>query len=462
MISPLPARAISRPALPRRPLAVFAAMIGLVIVSQLAVLTTRPGGPLGAPVYAIEAGVAGAELERIRGDVGFWSDRFASSPTDVIAATQLASAELELGRTTGDLVAYASADAAVRAALGIVPDYLPALALRGTTDIALHRFGEAVSIAQTILTSRPSDPAGLGILGDASLELGDLATAHRSFDQLGSSDGGSATTIRSAHLAFIEGRTDTAVALSRSAVTEAIADGLSGTSVAWYLVQLGDVLAATGDPSGARDAREAAVTAAPDSWLAHGGLARSLAAAGDIDGAIGELDAGLAIVPQLDLLARRSDLLDRRAGSGDAAQAATDRATIEAIATLASASGTAYDRAFVVYLADHGLQPDRAVDLARSEATVRHDVYGHDALAWALLAAGRPTDAAAEIDQALAVGIRDPRVLYHAGMIAAATGDVASARQRLSTALALDPAFDPRQADRARETLAAVGGPEAP
>ena len=245
-------------------------------------------------------------------------------------------------------------------------------------------------------------------------------------------------------------------------MSEAIEDGLSGTAVAWYLAQLGDVLAATGDPADARDAREAAVRAAPDSWLAHGGLARSLAAAGDLDGAIAELDAGLAIVPQLDLLARRSDLLERRGGAGDAAQAATDRATIEAIATLASASGTVYDRAFVLYLADHGLQPERAVDLARSEATVRHDVYGHDALAWALLAAGRPAEAAAEIDQALAVGIRDPRVLYHAGMIAAATGDATAARERLSTALALDPAFDVRQADRARATLASVGGPVAP
>ncbi len=456
MISHLPARTTSMRGLPRRPAALLAATVAFVVISQAASFATRPGGPLAGPAYAVDTGIAGAELERIRGDVRFWSDRFAGSPTDVVAATELASAELELGRTTGDIAAYSAADAAVTSALAIVPDYLSAIALRGTTDIALHRFPAAVTIAQGILSDRPADPGALGILGDASLELGDLTTARSAFDQLTTIDGGAATTVRSAHLAFVEGRTDVAVALSRTAVSGAIVDGLSGTALAWYLAQLGDVLAATGDASGARDARDAAVRAAPDSWLAHGGRARSLAAAGDIDGAIAELDAGLAIVPQVDLLARRSDLLERRGRPADIAQAATDRATIDTIATLAKASGSVYDRAYVLYLADHGLQHERAVELARAEASVRHDAYGHDALAWALLAAAQPGEAKVEIDQALAVGIRDPRVLYHAGMIDAATGDTASARELLAAALALDPAFDLRQADRARQTLASL------
>ena len=57
---------------------------------------------------------------------------------------------------------------------------------------------------------------------------------------------------------------------------------------------------------------------------------------------------------------------------------------------------------------------------------------------------------------ALAFGTKDAKLMYHAGMIAAALGDTSRARTQLTAALALDPTFDPLQAQRARETLAGL------
>ena len=94
--------------------------------------------------------------------------------------------------------------------------------------------------------------------------------------------------------------------------------------------------------------------------------------------------------------------------------------------------------------------------MAESELAVRKDVYGYDAYAWALLAAGRVADAHAAADQALAAGTRDARMLYHAGMIALADGRPADAKTYLSDALALDPGFDPLGATRARDALATI------
>jgi hypothetical protein len=51
-------------------------------------------------------------------------------------------------------------------------------------------------------------------------------------------------------------------------------------------------------------------------------------------------------------------------------------------------------------------------------------------------------------------GLGARRVLYHAGMIAAALDDGDRARELLQEALGLDPSFGPLQAVRARETLA--------
>jgi lipoprotein NlpI len=57
---------------------------------------------------------------------------------------------------------------------------------------------------------------------------------------------------------------------------------------------------------------------------------------------------------------------------------------------------------------------------------------------------------------ALAFGTKDAKLYYHAGMIAAALGDLDVARADLRLALSLDPSFDPFQAQRARDALAGL------
>ena len=57
-------------------------------------------------------------------------------------------------------------------------------------------------------------------------------------------------------------------------------------------------------------------------------------------------------------------------------------------------------------------------------------------------------------EKALRLGTRDAQLLYHAGMIARASGESERARELLSRALALSPVFDPLQASLARAVLA--------
>ena len=99
-------------------------------------------------------------------------------------------------------------------------------------------------------------------------------------------------------------------------------------------------------------------------------------------------------------------------------------ATVEAIAQLAGEAGSVYDRGLSLYLSDHGLEPERAVSLARDELAIRPDVYGYDTLAWALLNAGDAAGADAPMQSALAAGTKDARLWYHAGLIALANWDV--------------------------------------
>jgi len=253
--------------------------------------------------------------------------------------------------------------------------------------------------------------------------------------------------------AFIQGHTDEAVRQSHAAIAAAVDEGAGGSAMAWFDYQLGDTLISTGDRAGAADAYAAALAQDPASHLARWGLARVAAAAGRTDDAIHLLDAAIAAVPLPEFLARRAELYDIRAATGDAKLAADDRATVLAIAQLTGGAAGVYDRTLSLFLSNTGSDPARALSLAQAEIKARKDVYGYDALAWALLANDRPAEADVAMTTALAFGTRDAKLLYHAGMIKAALGDDASARTLLTGALKLDDSFDPVGAARARATL---------
>lgn len=467
--------------LPRIPLAILALAVAGVIVSQLlprastpSAAAARPAAPLssapaalpssgtgaGAPGLALDpvAGAGGVmttpDLERIRADVKFWGDRFAKSPVDFISATRLATSEVELARATGDISAYLAASAAVDGALKAYPDYPIALDYRGVVLVALHHFIDARADSSAILADSPDDPTALATLGDASLELGDLAAARSAYQKLTAVDDSAAARVRRGHLAFIEGHTDEAVSVSRAAVDAANAEDASGNALAFYHYQLGDTLIGTGDRAGAAKAYAAALVADPRYHLAHWGLARVAAADGHLDEAIAQLDQAIAIVPLPEFAARRADLYRMRGADGDAAREANDRRTVLVIAQLSGAAANVYDRTLSLYLAGSGNDPARALSLAQGEIAIRKDVYGYDALAWALLANDRPVEADSAMTTALAFGTRDAKLLYHAGMIKATLGDNEHARGLLTEALDLDASFDPLAATLARTKLA--------
>lgn len=462
--------------LPRVPLAVLLLVAAVVVGGRLAGVTDGPmampvtgpadpapvaiPGDLVAPVApgvgAPSVAATAEDLARIRANVTFWGDRFRRDARDFVSATRLAWSSMDLARATGDASHYAAADQALEASLQVHPGYRPALAARGAVLIALHRFPEARDFARSVLADQPDDPSALATLGDATLELGDLAAARGAYERLVAVADGAPGQVRVGRLAYVEGRTTAAVAGATAALVAAGDEGVDTLTLAWYHAHLGEVLLSTGDASGAGQAFDTALALDPASLTALAGRARLAAADGRLDAAIADLDRALAAVPAPELLAKRADLLERRGGSDDARRAADDRATILAIATLTGDAAGVHDRTLAVYLASTGLDPERAVRLAQAEIAVRRDVFGYDALGWALLAAGRADEADAALRSALSVGTRDARVLYHAGMAALAVGDAARARQHLADALAIDPTFDVLAAEQARAALATL------
>ena len=433
--------------------------IAALVAAGTYVAGALTGGPTPAPparpatvsLPADAPGIADGPLAEIDEAIAVWTGNLRRDDADFIAATNLAELYLARVRVTADSADIARALDATTAALDANPDLLAALLLRGQAHFANHDFTDAAADARTVLDAQPGAPEALAALGDAQLELGDYDAARATYASLAEGATGPAIDARRARLASLTGDLSGARSLASAAAAAAESDpGTRPETVAWYDTLAGSLAFQDGDLAGSEAAYRAALDAWAGSPAALAGLARVTAAEGDFEAAIEHYEDAVAILPRPETLAALGDLYALTGRDDDAAS------TYAKVAAVASLSPS--DRQVALYEANHDGDVGRAVALARKDLRTRHDVYAHDTLAWALLAAGRAEDAAAEIALARAEGTQDALLDYHAGMIAAATGHADEARTILSAVLERHPRFDPLQAKRAAETLAAIGG----
>lgn len=408
--------------------------------SQGAGLIEAAGGP--------DAGIG--SLAQIDNSIAAWTANLAANDKDFISATNLGLLYDARGRLTGDIGDYGRAQAALDKALAVVPTHLPARLLHARLLQTTHDFAGALTESRAILADDSTQAGAVATMGDALLELGDVDGAAAAFSRLATEVPGPAVTARLSRLAFLRGDPTGAGALANKAFDESLAEGDTGAQLGWYAYLAGTVAQSAGDAAAALRWFDRAISTWPGSYLALAGSARAEAALGRMDDAIASFGQAIAVAPQPDALTALGDLYAVR---GDSKLAEQQYATVEAIAQLAALNRQVYNRQLVLFSVNHDRNVAEALRLAEQELTVRKDVYGYDAEAWALLANGRAADADAAMQQALALGTRDALLDYHAGMIAVALGDTARARTSLTAALAIKGALDPLSSSRAAAAL---------
>lgn len=405
-------------------------------------------GTVGTPLDDDpETGVSTTTTVR---NISFWQQRLRTDPRDYIAETMLGGAWAQRARETGDVGDFQRAEQSLRGALAVNPRYSAARGALAGVLFAEHEFTEALQLADAVAASQPGPTQAYAVAADARLELGQVDQAAAAYQRLAEQAPSSPVYSRLARLAFLRGDTATARSWAREAVTAAADGGAGPETRAWYRVQLGDLDFAVGDLDGAQANYQAALTDFHGYYLATAGLAKVSAAQGDLTAAAQRYRRAVAVVPRPDLLAALGDVL---AAQGRRREADDQYATVEYIGTLAKINRQVYNRQLALFYADHHRQPTEALKLAQNELAVRTDIYGWDAVSWTAYNAGRFGLADQAAHHALALGTRDPRLLYHAGMAALGVGDRARARTLLDRALRLNPWFDPLQAPRARAAL---------
>ena len=459
-----------------RPLGILAAAVLVTVTSAVvsysrfgAHPTTTPGNaaslPSRAPVAADgtsadAVGIPGAgallpagSLAIIDHNIGLWTTTLQKNPNDFLSATNLAILYHARARLTADLADHQRALEAARTAMKNAPTQTAAAGLEAAILYSLHDFHGAFAAADALVRANPSELGALATRADASIELGNLDAARADLKTLEAAAPGAAVDVRLARLAAVTGDLQGAVTLARKARDAA---AVEGGDPGFYEYALAEYERNAGDAAAAEAGYRAALTVRATDLGALLGLARIQAFDGRIGEAITSLETATAIAPTPEAEGLLGDLLVMRVGPGDAAGSAAAYGTVRLTRTLSALAGSVYDRTLVKFDLDHGPASTALVDQARAGLLDRTDAGAHDLLAWALHGAGQVAEAWTESQAAMAAGAADARTLYHAGVIAAARGDTATAGELLDRALALGPALDPLERSNAKLVRAAV------
>ena len=386
--------------------------------------------------------------------IRFLEDRVSRDHDDFIAYNKLAGYYLQRQRETGSLNYLDLALRAASASLAAMPAEMNkgGLAALAQTEYASHEFTSARDHALQLAELDRAKSYPYQLLGDALLELGDYDKATSAFGQmerLGGRNVGAET--RLARAALLHGQTEAATRHLTDALALALAqEPPSRETIAWIRWQLGEAAFSIGVYQTAEQHYRDALVTFPDYYRALASLGRVLAARGDVPGAIEQYERAVSIIPDPSFVAALGDLYKI---SGREKEATAQYELVEHIARLSAMNGVLYNRQLALFYADHDVKAEQAYESAAKEHAVRRDIYGADAVAWTALKAGKPNEAQSAIKEALRLGTRDAKLVYHAGMIALGRGDKATAGDYLNQALAINPQFDPLQAMNARKAL---------
>ncbi len=379
-----------------------------------------------------------ASVPPVEDAIKFFQERIKANPEDAVSYTLLAEQYARQARETGDASGYERAEAALKETLQALPNYGQANAALASVYYAQHEFIPSLELAQEVYEGNPMVTDALVTIGDAQMALGNYQEAEAAYKELSQQNATPPVLARLAAFEELKGNPQEALELMRRAANDALQAGGTKESVAWYILRVGDMHFNMGQPKHAGRYYEAALRVFDRYHLALAGLGKVRAAQGKYEEAIAYYQQAINIVPQPDYLAALGDLYSL---TGQPEQAQIQYETVEYIGKLAEINQQVYNRQLANFYSDHDLHLEEALDLALAELESRKDIYGYDTAAWAQFKNGNFEEAQMLMRQALALGTRDARLYYHAGMIEHALGNEQAARQWLEEAMSINPHF---------------------
>jgi tetratricopeptide (TPR) repeat protein len=373
----------------------------------------------------------------------FLEDRVRKDPQDNIALTRLAGEYLRELKVSGDLACIEKATQAARQSLASVPatQNKNALTALGRCLLEQHRFAECRDTALQLLKLSPDAAIGEQLLGDALFELGRYPEASAAFAELEGLDGhGIPSKSRLARVAWFHGDTRTALDLLAQASALAADDGESGLeNLAWTELKSGEVCFQSGDFERADDFYQKASGHNPGNWVVNEHIAELRAAQERWPEAVQLFASVIARVRRPEM---EQALGDVYAAWGKPLEAAPHWARAREGYLQSIERGELFFRHHLAsFYADSEENPPEAIRWAKLDLEGRQSAAAWDALAWAEYKNNDFAAAAETEKKALALGSKEPHVLFHAGMVFLAAGETDRGRQLLKEVALENPRF---------------------
>jgi len=326
----------------------------------------------------------------------------------------LAAAYARRARETSDVQFYTKAEETLKRSFAIAPGNFDGLKVEAWLQLGRHEFSKALETAAGLNKMVPDDVAVYGYLVDANVELGNYKDAVTAAQwMLDIRPGNVPGLARAAYLRELHGNLSGALELMQMAYDSTPLS--ESEDRAWLLTHMAHLELVSGDVSKAELCAGNALTAFPDYHDALAALAQVRIAQDRYQDAVALLAKRYNAAPRagnLYALAEAQEL----AGEREDAKASFGKFEGQSRAESALADNSNHELIF--YYADHAGEPAKALEVARREVERRHDVFTLDSYAWALAANGDYQAADVQVQKALAIGVKDPRLLFHAGAIA--------------------------------------------
>ncbi len=383
------------------------------------------------------------------------------SPDDYSRYDHLGAAYFQKARETGDIAYYELAEKTLSHSIALMPrdpstvDPLVDLAL---VYMGEHRFTNALTTAQEAIAAGTGNLVAFATEGDAYIDIGEYEQAAAAYDTLRTLGGAIASPLTLAYMAdsrlsylkFLSGDTAESIHLMSQAIAAALQLNIPKENLAWLYYECGQRYFQAGDLNHADMAYSSALAADPSHYRSLAGLAQVRAAQGKFADSIESYKASIAIAPLPQYIADLGDIYLKTAHNVEAQQ---QYDLVEYIGYLGKLNQVLNNRELALFYADHGIKLAQAVELARNELAVRHDIYTWDTLAWALYKNHQLPEAKQAIDKAQRLHTNDPMLLFHAGMIEHAIGNSGAAQEDLRRALVINPHFHIFYAQQAADTF---------
>ncbi len=374
-------------------------------------------------------------------------EQIAKNPGQPDGYTALALALVKAARATDRAEYLNQAEQAVADGRRVASDNFEVRKAQVAIHLAEARYNEALEEAKALNKRVPDDNQMYGYIADAEMALGDYAAAEKAAQWMIDQRPVNAPGLqRGAALREFLGYNEPALEWWNSALR--ITSSSDAEERAWILVNMSRVALRMGKPEDAeRSARQSLELVANYPW-AGDALAAALLEEGKPGEAAEALERRLSNAPNLAAKFHLAVALDAAGKKTEAAPAGQE---FEKEAAARTGQPDNANRELIEYYVSQD-ESAKAVKLASEESQRRQDVTTLGAYALALVGAGRYQEARVQMDRVLAPGIRDARLFFRAGMIAAKLKDKAAAGRYLRKAIEIN-ASSP-EAEKAIQLLA--------